>query len=96
MTNYYAYRNWLVKIEAHLFVKTKAYIFDLNSGEHHAFFAYDDTHKFVCDFIDMNYRDKTDYSVGVHALMALYGRDSMLAKEIFEQNIGPYEPFCNF
>lgn len=55
MTNYYAYRNWLVKINAPLLGRTKISIFNLNSGEMHHFFANDnDTHTFVCQYIDFN------------------------------------------
>ena len=86
MTNYYAYRNWLVKIDAPLFGMTKAFIFNLESGEAHSFLAQDrDTHTFICQYIDFNYGKSTDFSKGFGALMYLSGRDAQMAKEIFNR-----------
>ena len=86
MTNYYAYRNWLVKIDAPLFGTTKAFVFNLESGEQHSFLAQaKDTHVFICEYIDFNYRESTDYSKGFGGLMLLSGRDVLMAKEIFNR-----------
>lgn len=86
MTNYYAYRNWLVKIDAPLLGTTKAFIFNLDSGENHAFLAQArDTHSFICEYIDFNFSDSTDFSKGFAGLMLLSGRDSLMAREIFNR-----------
>ena len=86
MTNYYAYRNWLVKIDAPLFGTTKAFIFNLESGETHSFLAKArDTHSFICGYIDLYYHDSTDFTKGLGALMYLSGSDSQMAKEIFNR-----------
>ncbi len=84
MTNYYAYRNWLVKIDAPFIGVTKAFVFNLNSGEHHTFLAQaSDTHTFISEYIDFNYRDTTDFSCGFPGLMYLNGRDRFMAQDIF-------------
>lgn len=86
MTNYYAYRNWLVKIDAPLFGTTKAYIFNLETGEHSRFpVQARDTHTYICEQIDLCYSDSTDFSKGVGALICLYGRDALMAKDIFNR-----------
>lgn len=86
MTNYYAYRNWLVKINAPLFGTTKAYIFDLNSGAHHSFLVQaSDTHSFICEFIDMNYRSNTDFSCGFPSLLPFSGQEASMVKGIFDR-----------
>ena len=86
MTNYYAYRNWLVKIDAPLFGTTKAFIFNLETGENHTFLAQArDTHVFICEYIDFNYHESTDFSKGIGGLMLLSGRDTLMAKEIFNR-----------
>lgn len=86
MTNFYAYRNWLVKIDAPLFGTTKALIFNLESGEQHSFLAQArDTHTFICQYIDFNYGESTDFNQGFGALMFLSGRDAQMAKEIFNR-----------
>lgn len=86
MTNYYAYRNWVVKLDAPLFGNNKVCIFNLNTGDHHYFIAdKGDTHSFICNYIDFNYRNSTDMSVGFPGLMPLSGRDKMMAVEIFNR-----------
>ena len=86
MTNYYSYRNWLVKIDAPLFGITKAYIFNLESGERSLFpVQARDTHTYICEQIDLCYHDSTDFSKGFGALMYLSGRDAQMAKEIFNR-----------
>lgn len=88
MTNYYAYRNWLVKINAPLLGRTKISIFNLNSSEMHHFFANDnDTHTFVCQYIDFNYKDSTNYYIGFPALMYISGQEKQMAKEIFGRSV---------
>ena len=86
MTNYYAYRNWVIRLEAPLFGNNKVCAFDLNTGAHHYFIAdKGDTHSFICQYIDLNYSSTTDYSVGLPGLMLLSGRDKMMATEIFNR-----------
>lgn len=75
-----------MKIDAPLFGSTKAFIFNLESGELHSFLAQArDTHTFICQYIDFNYGDSTDFSKGFGALMYLSGRDAQMAKEIFNR-----------
>lgn len=86
MTNYYGYRNWLVKIDAPFFGTTKAFIFNLESGEHHSFpVQARDTHGFICEYININYYDSTDFSRGFGGLVPLSGRDSQMAQELFNR-----------
>lgn len=86
MTNYYAYRNWLVKIDAPLFGVTKAFIFNLESGETDAFpVQARDTHTCICQQIDLYHHESTDFSKGIGALMYLSGREAQMAKEVFNR-----------
>ena len=86
MTNYYAYRNWLVRIDAPLFGVTKASIFNLDSGEHTIFpVQARDTHAYICNQIDLVFHEITDFSKGFGGLMYLSGRDAQMAKEIFNR-----------
>ena len=86
MTNYYAYRNWLVKIDAPLFGTTKAYIFNLDSGFTSIFSVNArDTHAYICEQIDICYQDMTDYTKGFGGLMYLSGRDALMAKDLFNR-----------
>ena len=86
MTNYYAYRNWVVKIDAPLFGTTRACIFNLESGDHYAFpVQAGDTHAYICEKIDICFGDSTDYTKGFGGLMYLSGRDAQMVREIFER-----------
>ena len=84
-TNYYAYRNWLIRLDAKLFGNNEVTVFNLNSGNKHYFIADPrDTHKSIREYLDSVYSDETDKGIGLPGLMYLSGRDRMMAKEILD------------
>ena len=86
MTNYYAYHNWLVKLDVPMFGTMKAFIFDLNSGIRDRFsINASDTHKFVCDYIDRCHAGNTAYYIGFNTLFPITGQDKSKAQELFNR-----------
>ena len=86
MTKYYEYRHWVVKIKSPLFGTTKAFIFNLASGEHYIIpVQTGDVHSFICERIDQCIGDSSKSPKGLGALIYLSGRDAKMAQEVFER-----------
>ena len=90
MTSYYAYHNWLVKIDAPLTGRTAVYIFDLNTGQRHNFWADESgSHSYICEYIDTVFEKSTDKSLGFPTLMLLSESDRKKAIQIFAPQVPP-------
>lgn len=90
MTSYYTYHNWLVKIDAPLTGRTTVYIFDLNTGQRHDFWADESgSHSYICEYIDTVFEKSTDKSLGFPTLMLLSESDRKKAIQIFAPLVPP-------
>lgn len=90
MTSYYAYHNWLVKIDAPLTGRTAVYIFDLNTGQRHNFWADESgSHSYICEYIDTVFEKSTDKSLGFPTLILLSESDRKKAIQIFAPQVPP-------
>ena len=85
MTNYYAYRNWAIRLGALLFGDNKVCAFDLNTGKYvYSIADKRDTHASIARCIDRFYGDATDYFVGFPGLVSLSPKEKMMIAGLFE------------